>query len=428
LAGAIKLRAWRNRVTPSATLIATRCDRIWRNAHLATMAGTAGDELGVIRNGLVASRDGRIVYAGPEAGANVTAVETIDCEGRWITPGLIDCHTHLVYGGDRADEFRRRQAGESYEDIARSGGGIVSTMRATRAATEAELLAQSLPRLDALIAEGATTVEIKSGYGLNPADELKQLRVAQQLGRERDVRIAPTLLSAHTLPPEYAGRPDAYIDEVCNEIIPSARGLATAVDIFCERIAFTTAQAERVFAAASANGMRVKIHAEQLSNQHGAETAARHNALSADHLEHLDEAGAAAMAKAGTVAVLLPGAFYFTREAVEPPVDMLRRHAVTLALATDCNPGTSPLTSLLLTMNMGAVLFGLTIDECLLGVTRNAARALGLDHETGALETGKACDLAIWNIGRPEELVFRIGLNPLHARVREGRIGQGLRS
>ncbi|HKP79346.1 MAG TPA: imidazolonepropionase, partial [Phenylobacterium sp.] len=304
----------------------------------------------------------------------------------------------------------------------RAGGGIVSTMAATRAASEDQLVAQALPRLDALIAEGATTIEIKSGYGLSLDHERKSLRAARRLGELRPVTVTTTFLGAHALPGEFKNDADGYIDLVCREMIPAvaAAGLADAVDAFCEGIGFSPAQARRVFEAAKAHGLPVKLHAEQLSNLHGAALAAEFGALSADHLEHLDEAGIAAMAKAGTVATLLPGAYYFVRETKPPPIEALRRARVPMALATDCNPGTSPLTSPLLVMNMGATLFRLTIDECLAGVTREAARALGRLADTGTLEAGKACDLAIWNIERPAELVYRMGFNPLHARIWRG--------
>ena len=398
---------------------ALNCDRLWQHARLATMAAS-----GVVEDGVIACRDGRIVYAGNRTDAPAfTAAEVIDCAGRWITPGLIDCHTHLVHAGNRAHEFELRLAGASYEEIARAGGGIVSTMKATRAASERELVAAALPRLDALIAEGVTTIEIKSGYGLSLADELKMLRAARQLGVARRVTVKTSLLAAHALPPEFAGDPDGYITHVCDAIIPAAAqaGLADAVDGFCETIGFTPAQIERVFQAAEANRLPVKLHAEQLSNSNGAALAARYGALSADHLEHLDDAGVAAMAAAGTVAVLLPGAYYFTREALPPPIAKLRAAGVPMALATDCNPGTSPLTSLLLALNMGATLFRLTVDECLTGVTREAARALGMLDQVGTLEAGKFCDLAIWDIERPAELVYRIGANPLHQRIWRGQ-------
>lgn len=396
-----------------------RCDRVWTNARLATLAPSQPG-VGEVEHGLVAAQGGRILYAGPtEAAPTFEAEETVDCEGRWITPGFIDPHTHLVYAGSRAAEFEQRLAGASYEAIARAGGGILSTMRAVRAASEAELVDEALPRLDALIAEGVTTVEIKSGYGLSLKDELKSLRAARVLGEERPVAVTTTLLAAHALPPEYAGDPDGYIDLVCHVILPAAAkaDLAEAVDAFCEGIAFSPAQVRRVFEAARALGLPVKLHAEQLSNLHGAALAADFGALSADHLEHLDADGIAAMARAGTVSVLLPGAFYFTRETKAPPVAALRAAGVPVALATDCNPGTSPLTSPLLVMNMAATLFRLTVPECLAGVTREAARALGLVGEIGTLQRGKRCDLAIWDIERPAELVYRIGLNPLHARV-----------
>ncbi|MFC0203941.1 imidazolonepropionase [Novosphingobium soli] len=397
-----------------------QCDTVWKGARLATMAGTG---LGAVAHGLIAARDGVILYAGPaDAAPRLEAARVVDCGGRWITPGLIDCHTHLVHGGDRAAEFEMRLDGASYEEIARAGGGIVSTMRATRAASEDALVASALPRLDALIAEGATTVEVKSGYGLDRETELRMLRAARRLGRERRVHIATTYLGAHALPPEYAGDPDGYVAMLCDEALAevAALGLADAVDAFCEGIGFTPAQTERIFAAAARHGLPVKLHAEQLSNLSGAALAARHGALSADHLEFLDEAGIAAMAAAGTVATLLPGAFYFVRETQLPPIAQLRAAGVPIALATDCNPGTSPLTSLLLVMNMGATLFRLTVAECLAGVTRNAARALGLG-DRGTLEAGKRCDLAIWDVERPAELVYRMGFNPLHARIWSGQ-------
>jgi imidazolonepropionase len=401
-----------------------RCDRIWRHARLATLASDRPG-LGEIEDGVIACRDGRIVFAGAGAQAPTAldAPEVVDCEGRWITPGLIDCHTHLVYGGDRAHEFELRLAGASYEEIARAGGGIVATVAATRASTEAELISTALPRLDALIAEGVTTVEIKSGYGLELETELKQLRAARALGEHRAIAICSTFLGAHALAPEFADDPDGYIEEVRQGMIPAVAqaGLADAVDAFCEGIGFSAGQTRKVFEAARANGLAVKLHAEQLSNLHGAALAAEFGALSADHLEYLDEDGARALAAAGTAAVLLPGAFYFVRETRTPPIDLLRRYRVPMALATDCNPGTSPLTSPLLVMNMAATLFRMTVTECLAGMTREAAHALGLGRQIGTLEAGKACDLAIWNVERPAELVYRMGYNPLHARVWRGR-------
>jgi len=397
-----------------------QCDTLWRNARLATMAGPG---LGIVEQGLVAASDGRIVYAGDAGSAPpFEATDTIDCDGRWITPGLIDCHTHLVHGGDRAAEFELRLAGASYEEIARAGGGILSTMKATREASEEDLVRSALPRLDALLAEGVTTIEVKSGYGLALDPERRMLRAARQLGDRRPVRVVKTFLGAHALPPEFAGDPEGYIALVADEMIPAIaeEGLANAVDAFCEKIGFSIEQTRRIFEAATAYHLPVKLHAEQLSSLGGARLAAQYRALSADHLEYLDAAGAAAMAKAGTVATLLPGAFYFVRETKLPPIAELRRANVPIALATDCNPGTSPLTSLLLVLNMGATLFRLTVEECLLGVTRHAAAAIGLSEEIGTLEQGKSCDLALWDIERPAELVYRMGFNPLHARVWRG--------
>ncbi|MFT4257437.1 MAG: imidazolonepropionase [Pseudoxanthomonas sp.] len=400
------------------------CDTLWHNAHLVTLNtdGGADGELGIVRDGAIAARDGRIAWVGPASAvpADMRAADQIDCGGRWITPGLIDCHTHLVHAGNRSNEFEQRLQGVSYADIARAGGGIVSTVHATRAASEDELIAQTLPRLDALLAEGVTTVEIKSGYGLTLQDESKQLRVARKLGELRAVNVAATFLGAHAVPPGREAQD--YIDEVCNAMIPAiaAEQLAEAVDVFCENIAFSPAQARQVFEAAQRHGLKCKIHAEQLSNQHGAALAASFGALSADHVEHLDADGIAAMAHAGTVAVLLPGAFYFTRDTLVPPVRKLREAGVPIALATDCNPGTSPLTSPLLAMNMGATLFRLTVAECIAGFTREAARALGRHQCIGRLRAGFDCDLAVWNIDAPADLVYRIGFNPLHARVHRG--------
>jgi imidazolonepropionase len=403
--------------------MAERFDRIWHNARLATMRDDLPD-LGETAHGLVAACDGRIAFAGSHSDfpADADAAEWIDCAGRWITPGLVDCHTHLVYGGNRAHEFELRLKGASYEEIARAGGGIVSTVAATRAASEAELVASALPRLDALIGEGVTTLEIKSGYGLDTETELRQLSAARALARVRPVAIRTSFLGAHALPVEAGGDKDRYIDRVCREMLPAVAqvGLADAVDAFMEGIGFSAEQTARVFAAARALGLPVKLHADQLSNLGGAALAAKFSALSADHLEYTDEAGVAAMVQAGTVAVLLPGAYYFIRETQKPPLELLRKHGVRVALATDCNPGSSPLTSLLLTMNMGATLFRMTVVECLAGVTREGARALGMLSEVGTLEAGKWCDLAIWDVERPAELVYRIGFNPLHRRVWRG--------
>jgi len=397
-----------------------RCDRIWTNARLATCAaGKPG--LGPVAHGIVAAKEGRILFAGDAAEAPAfEAEERVDCGGRLITPGLIDCHTHLLYAGNRAGEFEKRLAGASYEEIARAGGGIASTVKATRAASEVDLTEDALPRLDALMQDGVTTVEIKSGYGLSFEHETKQLRAARMLERRREISVIPTFLGAHAMPPGETDK-DAYIAYVASMIPEIARErLADAVDAYCEAIAFSPEHVSRVFEAAKESGLPVKLHADQLSDGHGAALAARFGALSADHIEHSDEAGIAAMANVGTVAVLLPGAFYFLRDTHVPPVELLRHYNVSIAIATDCNPGTSPLTSLLLAMNMGATLFQLTVEECVLGTTRNAARALGL-VDRGTLEKGRRCDLAIWNVAEPAELVYRMGFHPLWKRVWNGR-------
>jgi imidazolonepropionase len=402
-----------------------RFDRLWLDARLATL-DSSRPGLGIVERGAIGASGGRIAFVGPQSDlpASADAAERIRCNGRWITPGLVDCHTHLLFGGDRAHEFELRLAGASYGEIAAAGGGIVSTVKATRAASEDELVASASPRLDRLIAEGVTTVEIKSGYGLDLDTEARLLCAARRLGVERPVSVATTFLGAHALPPEANGDKDAYIATVCDHMLPAiARdGLADAVDGFCEEdIGFSPEQTRRVFAAARAVGLPVKLHADQLSNAGGARLAAEGGALSADHLEYTDADGVAAMASAGTVAVLLPGAYYVLRETQAPPVALFREQRVPMALATDCNPGTSPMTSLLLVMNMGATLFRLTVEECLAGVTREAARALGRLDEIGTLEQGKWCDLAVWNVERPAELVYWIGLNPLHARVWRGQ-------
>lgn len=398
---------------------------LWRNARLATF-DPLREGIGAIENGVIAVSSGRIAFAGSESDlpAYLAAAEEItDCDGRWITPALIDCHTHLVFGGNRAMEFEMRLNGATYEEIAKVGGGIVSSVRDTRAVSEDVLIAQALPRLDTLLSEGVSTIEIKSGYGLDIDTELKMLRVARRLETLRPVRIVTSYLAAHATPAEYKGRNGDYITDV---VLPGlekaqAEGLVDAVDGFCEGIAFSVEEIARVFEKARQLGLPVKLHAEQLSNLGGAALAASCGGLSADHLEYLDESGAKALAKAGTVAVLLPGAFYALREKQAPPMQALRDAGATIALATDCNPGTSPLTSLLLTMNMGATLFRMTVEECLAATTRNAAKALGLLAETGTLEAGKSADLAIWDIERPAELVYRIGFNPLHARIFKGQ-------
>jgi imidazolonepropionase len=398
-------------------------DTIWIDARLATLAlGRPG--IGIVERGGVAAKDGRIAFVGPIADlpAGWDSINRIALGGRLITPGLIDCHSHLVYAGDRAHEFELRLGGASYEEIARAGGGIVSTVKATRAASEESLVAATLPRLDCLLDEGVTTVEIKSGYGLDRGTEARMLRAARQLAKKRQVEVVTSFLGAHALPPEATGDKERYIDELCAMIPAIARSeLCDAVDAFCERIAFSPEQTARVFRAAQAAGLPVKLHADQLTNLHGAKLAADFGALSADHLEYTDEEGVAAMARAGTVAVLLPGSFYVLREKQMPPVDAFRRYRVPMAIATDSNPGTSPITSLLLIMNMATTLFRLSVEESIAGVTREAARALGRLSEIGTLEPGKWCDLAIWNVERPTELVYRIGLNPLFERVWRGR-------
>jgi imidazolonepropionase len=396
-------------------------DTVFTDVRLATM-DPARPGLGIVEHGMVAVSGSRIVYAGAAADASsIAAQDVVACHGRWMTPGLIDCHTHLVHAGDRAAEFELRLAGATYEEIARAGGGIVSTVKATRAASEDELVASALPRLDRLLAEGVTTVEIKSGYGLETATEARQLRAARRLADHRDVGVTTTFLGAHALPPEADGDKDAYIAKVCDDMMPAiaAEGLADAVDAFCDTIGFTPDQTERVFAAARRYGLPVKLHGDQISNLGGAALAARHGALSIDHAEYTDAVGAAALAQAGTVAVMLPGAFYFIRETQKPPIERFRTHGVPMALATDCNPGSSPLTSLLLTLNMGATLFHMTVEECLLGVTRHAAGALGRD-DIGVIAPGKRADLCLWDIERPAELVYRMGFNPLWRRAWAG--------
>ncbi|QRM46431.1 imidazolonepropionase [Rhizobium sp. BG4] len=402
---------------------------LWRNARLATL-NPAQSGLGIIEKGAIVTENGRITYAGPEGELPVSMIERAeitDLEGRWVTPGLVDCHTHIVYGGNRAREFEMRLEGATYEEIARAGGGIVSSVTATNALSIDGLVQASIRRLDTLLSEGVTTIEIKSGYGLTSDGELKMLEAARALGTIRPVRVKTSYLGAHATPAHYKGRNGDYISEVVLPTLDEAhkRGLADAVDGFCEGIAFSTEEISRVFDRAKALGLPVKLHAEQLSNLGGAKLAAGYGALSADHLEYLDDEGIAAMAAAGTVSVLLPGAFYAINEKQKPPVKALRAAGVPIAIATDCNPGTSPLTSLLLTMNMSATLFGLTVEECIAGATREGARALGLLGETGTLEAGKAADMAVWDIESPAELVYRIGFNPLHARIYKGeRIGR----
>jgi imidazolonepropionase len=395
--------------------------QLWTHCRAATMAAGASQPYGLIEDAAVVVEGDKLAWVGARdelpSHWRTGAAEQHDAGGALITPGLIDCHTHLVYAGDRAREFELRLHGASYEEIARAGGGIASTVAATRAASEPELLAQSLPRLRALVQEGVTTIEIKSGYGLSLEHERKCLRVARSLARHAPLEVRATFLGAHALPPEFAQRPDEYIAEVLRMLpLLQSEGLVDAVDAFCERIAFTPAQTQRVFEAAARCGMPVKLHAEQLSDSAGAQLAARFGALSCDHLEWLSDSGAAAMAGAGSVAVLLPGAFYFLRDTRVPPVALLREHRVPIAVSTDCNPGSSPCTSLLLMLNMACTLFRLTPEEALSGVTRNAARALGL-HDRGTLAPGLRADFVMWDVDHPAQLSYAIGLNPRRQTV-----------
>jgi len=398
-------------------------DAVWINVRLATMAE---ENYGIIQQGAVGIKNGRIAWVGaaerlpgkPEQLAN----EVHDAQSAWLTPGLIDCHTHLVYAGNRAEEFALRLQGASYAEIAAAGGGILSTVRATRAASEEELLAVSAKRLQSFLGEGVTTIEIKSGYGLDMESEMKMLRVARKLGELYPVSVRTTFLGAHSVPPEYKDDADGYVALVCRKMIPAiaAEKLADAVDGFCEGIAFSPQQIESIFEAAKQHKLAVKLHAGQLSDLGSAELAARYKALSADHLEYTSEAGIQAMAKAGTVAVLLPGAFYMLRETQKPPVDLLRKYRVPIALASDSNPGTSPAASLLLMLNMGCMLFGLTPEEALAGVTRYAAQALGMEAQVGTLGEGKTADMALWDIAHPQDLAYNIGYNPCIGVIRQG--------
>ena len=395
-------------------------DRLLVDCNIATFEG---DGLGIVDNGAIGIAEGKIVRVGKRtelAGYRAKQVDALG--GAWVTPGLIDCHTHLVFGGNRADEHAMRRAGATYEEIANAGGGIVSTVAKTRAASDDELLEQSRRRLHALMGGGCTTVEVKSGYGLDPKNELRLLKIARRLGDDEAVRIVPTLLALHALPADQRDRRAHYVNEMIGKLIPeAAKGkLATSVDAFCETIAFTPDEVDRLFKAASEHGLRVRLHAEQLSNQHGAALAAEHRALSADHLEYLDEDGARAMAASGTVAVLLPGAFYALQEDRKPPVALLREHKVRIAIATDCNPGTSPMLSPTLAMNMACTLFGLTPEEALAGMTINAARALGLQNEIGSLAPGKAADLCVWRIESLAELGYWVGLPGPERRIFNG--------
>ena len=402
--------------------MALRLDALWRNLRAADGGGREASRTALGIAG------GKIAWTGPEV--ELPAFERPpqyaehDGAGAWVTPGLVECHTHLVFGGSRADEFRRRLAGATYEEIARAGGGIVSTVAATRTASEEDLFAAAAPRLRRLMAEGVTAVEIKSGYGLDTPTEAKMLRVARRLGRELPVTVYTTFLGAHALPAEYRGRPQEYIELVCADMLPAlaGQGLVDAVDVFCENIAFSVAQSERLFQAAARLGLPVKMHAEQLSNIGGTQLAARYGALSTDHLEYAVEADVEAMRRAGTVAVLLPAAYYCLRETKRPPVDLFRRHGVPMAISTDCNPGSSPVLSPLMTMNLACTLFGLTVEEALAGYMRNAALALGRADLHGALETGRDADFALWDIEAPAELVYWVGARPCRVVIRHGQI------
>jgi imidazolonepropionase len=398
-------------------------DRLLIDCRVATMEPAPGDPLGIIDNGAVGIQDGRIVRVGQRTElAGNRAREVLPLGGAWVTPGLVDCHTHLIFGGTRADEHAMRRSGSTYEEIAAAGGGIASTVKRTREASDAELLASAAMRLDALMKGGVTTLEIKSGYGLDVEGELRLLRCARALAASEAVRIVPTLLALHALPPEWKDRRIGYVSMVIDEMLPRVadEGLAEVVDAYCDSIAFTRDEVERLFRAAHSRGFRVKLHAEQLSNCNGAALASKYNALSADHLEHLDEHGAAAMAEARSVAVLLPGAFYALQEEVKPPVQLLRNHGVAMAVATDCNPGTSPLLSPALAMNMACTLFGLTPEEALQGMTINGAKALGLEKEIGSIAPGKAADLCVWRLESLSELGYWIGLPGPERRIYGG--------
>ncbi len=405
-------------------------DHLIIDANLATLDPSINEAYGAIRDAAVGIKDGVIAWIGPVSELpefDVLATPVTSAKGRWLTPGLIDCHTHLVFGGNRAEEFEMRLRGVSYQEIAAQGGGIASTVRATRNADEESLFVDAKQRLQTLFSQGVSTIEIKSGYGLDAESEIKLLRVARMLGEHHPVDVKTTFLGAHALPPEYKHDPDAYIELVCNEMMPEVArlDLADAVDAFCENVGFSNEQTRRVFEAAKRHGLPVKLHAEQLSNQHGAELVAEFGGLSADHLEYLDEAGVQAMAEAGCVAVLLPGAFYFLRESQLPPLELLNRYQVPVAISTDFNPGTSPLCSVPLMMNMACTLFRMTPEQSLIGVTRNAAKALGLE-DRGVLAVGKRADLALWNVAHPAELSYQFGVNPLNTLWINGEIMPGI--
>lgn len=418
-----KPRQERTAVLNSDTQADRQWDRIWLGAGLASMEG---DGLGELTDGALAIKDGCIAWAGPRAALAArrwSSAEVIDADGLWLTPGLIDCHTHLVYAGDRMDEFAARLRGATYEEIARRGGGIAATVRATRIASEESLFEQSAQRARALVREGVTTLEIKSGYGLELATELKMLRVAQRIGEDLGVTVVKTFLGAHALAPEFADRPDAYVEHVCEEMLPAvaAAGLADAVDVFCERIAFTPQQTRRVFDRARRLGIPARLHADQLSDGAGGALAAEYGALSADHLEYASEASLRKMAERGVVAGVLPGAYYYLREQHRPPIERMRALGVAMAVSTDCNPGTSPIASLLLAMNMACVLFGMTPTEALRGATVNAARALGLAHDRGVLRAGMRADLAVWRLRHPRQLCAEVAMHRPTTVIAGGR-------
>jgi imidazolonepropionase len=412
-------------VSQSPHIASTQWQTLWLNVNLATMNNGA-ENYGEIMNGALAIANGKIVWIGKQSELpeyNQNEIEVIDGQGQWLTPGLIDCHTHLVYGGNRANEFEMRLQGKSYQEIAEAGGGIVSTVKATRAASESELLASALPRITSLHQQGVTTVEIKSGYGLDLNNEVKMLNVAGQLAKALPMTVKRTFLGAHALPPEYQGDSEGYIDLVCNEMIPviAENKLADTVDVFCENIGFNLKQTERIFIAAKNNGMEIKTHAEQLSDLGGTELAAKYGALSSDHVEFLSEQGIEAMSRTNMTAVLLPGAFYFLRETQVPPIELLRKHKVDMAIATDANPGSSPICSIQLMLNMACTLFRLTPSEALAGVTCNAAKALGLADTKGKLQVGFDADIALWNISQPAELCYQFGVNPLSVLIQNGK-------
>lgn len=399
-------------------------DIVWRNGRIATMNTELSVPYGLIENHDLIVRNNKIVAIVPTAEVELDSNQVIDVEGRLMTPGLIDCHTHLVFGGDRASEWEQRMNGVSYETISAQGGGINSTVRETRKMSEDELFERTKPRLEALIREGVTTIEMKSGYGLDYENEEKQLQVAKRLSAQYPISVSSTLLSAHTVPVEYKDKPDEYIDLICQKIMPElwGKGLFDAVDVFCESVGFSLEQSEKLFSAAQKLGIPVKGHVEQLSNLGGSELVARYKGLSVDHIEYLDLVGIKALKQSGTVAVLLPGAFYFLRETKLPPIDLLREHQIPMAISTDFNPGTSPFASLRMIMNMAAVLFRLTPEEIWAGVTRHAAKALGREDSHGQLRAGFTADFVVWNAQEPVEMIYEQGSNPLFIRVHEGEI------